>query len=329
MNNYIIFDLEWNQSPQGKENSIESLPFEIIEIGAVKLNSEFQAISEFHRLIAPRVYKQMHFKISEVTHMSMAELQKTGKDFKTVIQEFIAWCGVDYTFCTWGSMDLTELQRNMSYYGIKLPFEKPLFYYDIQKLYALLDDNKATKTSLDTAVDQLQIPEDRPFHRALDDAYYTGKVMQTIDFKAVEPYISVDYYRLPQNREEEIYLEFPTYIKYVSRVFSTKEAALDDKIVTDMLCQRCNRMLRKKVRWFSFNQKIYFCLAYCPEHGYVRGKIRMKKTEDGGIYAVKTMKLTDETGAQIIYGKKEELKNRRSEKSRMKRAEKRNVAQKP
>ncbi len=47
MNNYIVFDLEWNQSPEGKGNSIENLPFEIIEIGAVKLDSHLQLISEF------------------------------------------------------------------------------------------------------------------------------------------------------------------------------------------------------------------------------------------------------------------------------------------
>ena len=38
---YIVFDLEWNQSPSGKEGAVESLPFEIIEIGAVKLDENF------------------------------------------------------------------------------------------------------------------------------------------------------------------------------------------------------------------------------------------------------------------------------------------------
>lgn len=322
MNNYIVFDLEWNQCPQGKEKSIEALPFEIIEIGAIKLDHEFRTISEFHKLISPKVYRQMHFKISEVTHMNMEELQKTGEDFEDVIREFINWCGTDFTFCTWGPMDLTELQRNMSFYHVPGPWGKPLFYYDIQKMYALLMDHMTAKPSLDTAVEQLQILEERPFHRALDDAYYTGKVMQTIEFEKVEPYISVDYYCLPQNKEEEIYLEFPTYIKYVSRTFSTKEAALEDKTVTDMLCMKCSRMLRKKVRWFSFNQKQYFCLAVCPEHGYVRGKIRMKKEEDGRVYAVKTMKMIGEEEAGKIYERKDDLKKRRSEKNRLKKSEK-------
>ena len=40
--NYIVFDLEWNQSAEGKECSVEHMPFEIIEIGAVKLNSQIK-----------------------------------------------------------------------------------------------------------------------------------------------------------------------------------------------------------------------------------------------------------------------------------------------
>ena len=44
--NYIVFDLEWNQSPEGKENSVESMPFEIIEVGAVKMDGDFSVISE-------------------------------------------------------------------------------------------------------------------------------------------------------------------------------------------------------------------------------------------------------------------------------------------
>ena len=34
--NYIIFDLEWNQCPQGKTRENPKLPFEIIEIGAIR-----------------------------------------------------------------------------------------------------------------------------------------------------------------------------------------------------------------------------------------------------------------------------------------------------
>ena len=134
MSQYIVLDLEWNQSSRGKEGSVNCLPFEIIEIGAVKLDENFRTVSEFHRLIRPRVYRQMHFKISEVTHMSMEELEHEGLKFEDAVEEFIGWCGDDYVLCTWGNMDLTELQRNMVYHGLEIPFPFPLFYYDVQKI---------------------------------------------------------------------------------------------------------------------------------------------------------------------------------------------------
>ena len=48
--NIIVFDLEWNQNPGGKEASVERLSFEIFEIGAVKLNEEREKVAEFAKL---------------------------------------------------------------------------------------------------------------------------------------------------------------------------------------------------------------------------------------------------------------------------------------
>lgn len=164
MSQYIVLDLEWNQSSRGKEGSVNCLPFEIIEIGAVKLDENFRTVSEFHRLIRPRVYRQMHFKISEVTHMSMEELEHEGLKFEDAVEEFIGWCGDDYVLCTWGNMDLTELQRNMVYHGLEIPFPFPLFYYDVQKIYSLLHSDGKQKDSLDRVVEELGLLEGRPFH---------------------------------------------------------------------------------------------------------------------------------------------------------------------
>ena len=323
MKNYIVFDLEWNQSANGKERSIPHFPFEIIEIGAVKLNEAFQMVDEFHRLIRPQVYTQMHHAISEVTHMDMKELRNSGELFPDAAADFLSWCGGDAVFCTWGNMDLLELQRNMDYYHMDNPFPKPLFYYDVQKLYGLFCRENA-RISLDSAVEEQSLLENRPFHRALDDAYYTGKLLTMLGHEpgpdTILPFLSVDYYRLPSDKKEEIRMTFPGYSKYVSRIFDTKEDAMEDKGVTEMMCYRCGRMLRKKVRWFTPNQKTYFALACCPEHGYLKGKIRMKKVEEESV--VKTLKLTDEEGAQNIIQRKEDVRKKRAERNRMKRRQK-------
>lgn len=309
---YIVLDLEWNQSPNGKEDSVEHLPFEIIEIGAVKLDEAFRQKGEFHRLIRPQVYRQLHFKISEVTHMDMGELKHRGKNFKQVMREFLDWCGTEYCFCTWGSMDLTELQRNMDYFKVPIPFPRPLLYYDVQKLYCMEYGDGKNKPSLDQGVQERGIRQERPFHRALSDAFYTGRVLAVMDFEQVRPYISVDYFRLPRSREEEVSLRFPDYAKYVSRPFENREEAMKDKMVNDMVCPYCNRMLRKKVRWFPYGQRFCYGLAACPEHGLMRGKLRIKKAEYGGTYVVKTIKSATEEEADMIMQRKEEGRRRRS-----------------
>ena len=221
---YIVFDLEWNQSPGGKESSVEGFPFEIIEIGAVRLDENLQQKDTFHQLVKPQIYRKLHYKISEVTHMELSVLRKEGLPFPEAAENFLQWCmsGEEFRFCTWGSMDLTELQRNMAFYGIEPPFPMPLLYYDVQKLYRLLSGDGKSVLSLDQAVEEMGIQEEKPFHQALDDAYYTGKIMGHMDFEKVKEFLSVDYYRLPMNREEEIYLTFPGYSKYVSRVFPGK-----------------------------------------------------------------------------------------------------------
>ena len=67
--------------------------------------------------------------------MDPERLKQSGLTFSQAAREFFNWCGKDCRFVTWGSMDLTELQRNMTYYQVESPFPRPLLYYDAQKLY--------------------------------------------------------------------------------------------------------------------------------------------------------------------------------------------------
>ena len=73
--NYIVFDLEWNQSPDGKKCTNKKIPFEIIEIGAVKLNEEREVTDVFHRIIRPQVYTWIHDSIRDVIHVDYKYLR--------------------------------------------------------------------------------------------------------------------------------------------------------------------------------------------------------------------------------------------------------------
>lgn len=305
--NYIIFDLEWNQCPDGKEREKKELPFEILEIGAIKLNSERQEIDRFHEFIRPTVYKRLHFKTREIVHISPDELKKADY-FPDVLERFSNWCGSDALFCTWGSLDLLELQRNIRYHKLKNFFPFPLKFYDIQKIFSLTFEDGKSRRSLKYAVDMLQIEKDIPFHEALSDAYYTTIVMKHMKREQILPFFSVDYFRVPRKRSEELHYVFKGYDKFVSRKFSTRAEAVRDRVVRSCKCYICGKTTTRKLPWYSNGGKTYRNLSYCEEHGYIKGKLRLKKTEDGtGYFCVRTLKIVSEKRAEELFQKYEQL----------------------
>ena len=310
---YIVMDLEWNQNPYGKSHQHSDLPFEIIEIGAVKVSGDRkEIIDSYQQVIKPRVYKKLHHKIEEITHFTNEELSH-GKDFKRTVLDFLDWCGDDYMFCTWGSMDLTELQRNMKHYKLERILDFPLFYVDLQKMFSLRYDDGHMKRTLTSAVEYLEIPEDGEFHRALSDAYYTAKVLQKMDYEKYKGRLSIDTFYSPRIKEEEIFVRFDEYTKLVTREFLDKDEMFKEEEISSMLCNKCDKPLEVIIDWFSDSGRTYYCLGKCPEHGYVRGKIRVKKLEEDSFFAIKIMKSTDDEGANSIHEKQESIREKRRE----------------
>lgn len=314
--NYIVFDLEWNQSNTGKESQCEAMPFEIIEIGAIKLNSDLETIGEFSRLIKPQVYHEMHHITSRLIHMRMEELNR-GKPFVQVMQNFLKWCGAEeYIFCSWGPLDLSELQKNMRFYEMEPLSDRPIAFLDVQKLFSIAFEDRKVRRSLEWAVDYLQIEKDIPFHRAFSDAYYTAKVLACLKDKEVMGNVSYDIFNPPRKREHEVKVQFDTYAKYISRVFADKKAAFADREVSSSKCYLCHRNLRKKVKWFTANGKNYYCIAHCEKHGYLKGKIRVKRLDSGEIFVVKTTKFISQEDMEDIVNKKQHAQELRKKKKK-------------
>lgn len=311
---YIILDLEWNQG--GDEHSgEEGLQFEIIEIGAVRLNPDKVIVGEFSQLIKPQVFHELHKITSRLIHMQMQELEH-GRPFVDVMEEFLEWCGEDCIFCTWGPLDLTELQDNMRYYGMKPLANGPIRFLDVQKLFSKAFEDGRSRRALEYAVDFLNIEKDIPFHRAFSDAYYAGKVLAKMPDEVFGNY-SYDVFYPPRTKEEEVRVVFDNYAKYISRVFPSKAAAMADKEVASSKCYLCHKNLKKKIRWFTPNGKHYYCLACCDEHGYMKGKIRIRRTEGDEVYVVKTTKFISDEEAEAIKQRKEharELRRKRRHK---------------
>lgn len=308
--NYIVLDLEWNQCPTGKENETEHLPFEIIEIGAVRLDEDHRPVSRFREVIRPQVYTTLHFKTKEIIALRAADFE-SARTFPEVVHDFLIWCGEEPAFCTWGPADLTEFQRNLTYYNIPSPFSFPLIYFDIQKIFSIAYEDRKTRRSLEYAVDFLHIEKRIPFHSALSDALYTAQIMEKLQEKQITDNSSIDYYHTPENRRQEVYLHYHTYTKFVSKPFESKMQLMKDRIVISTTCHQCGKNVQKKIRWFSIGGRNHCCLACCSKHGFIKGKIRIRQREDGKYYAIKTLKPISPQEAYEIREKKEILRLKR------------------
>lgn len=275
--NYIVFDLEWNQPEDGIPNHMRKLLFEIIEIGAVKLNEDFEIISSFHEMIRPKVYHRINATTWKMLKLTRRELNQGGF-FPVVCKRFLEWCGPDAIFCTWGSQDLTELQRNMAFYNMKPLSTTSIKYLNIQKIFGIQRGEEDISRNLESAVDQLEIPKDIPFHRADSDAYYTAKIMKYLDLEQVKKSYSFDLFHLPSSAKDEIAYFANEELYILTKGYASREEILERRQNTKFICYKCgNRALRAKVRWFSTNSKILYGAALCEEHGAVKGRMKFRK----------------------------------------------------
>lgn len=312
--NYIVFDLEWNQSNTGKDEEVKTVPFEIIEIGALKLNDNFEITGEFNRLIKPQIYHEMHHITRKLIHLQIEELENESF-FIDVIHDFLTWCGTDYMFCTWGPLDLTELQRNMRYYDMPLLSDRPLKFYDVQKLFSIGFEDKKSRRTLEYAIDFLNIGKDIPFHRAFSDAYYTAKILAHINRELLSNF-SFDVFVAPASKKEEVYAVFDNYTKYISREFDSKQDVLDDREIMSTKCYLCRKNIKRKIKWFTPNGKHYYSVGYCNSHGFMKAKVRIKKSESDKVYAIKTTKFISEEDVLEIKEKQGRARQQKKERNK-------------
>ena len=309
--NYIVFDLEWNQPADIGPVRKNKLSFEIIEIGAVKLDENKRIISKFSELVKPRVYNRLNWRTEKMLHISMRELRESGAYFSDVVNRFLKWCGEDYIFCTWGSQDLSELQKNLKYFHLRNLSNGPIKYYDVQKLFAAKMNEDGTSRSLETAVDMLELDKDIPFHRAYSDAYYTAKIFSKIDDNILNNNFAYDLFHLPKDELHEIYEENDNGCYYVSSAYKDREDITNNRRMLGINCPKCKwKVIRPKVRWFSTNSKIYYGAAICIKHGPIKGKLRIKKHDNGLYFLEKFIEYTNYDEVNAIKEKKYSLKNK-------------------
>lgn len=206
--NYIIYDLEFNQRPSVLKNidsdNISKLPFEIIQIGALKLNNNLDTISTFNALIKPTLYKTIHPFVEDLTKITTEQVNLCDT-FPEVHKNFLNFIGSEeITFCIWGSADIKELIKNIKFHNLSTSSISKK-YIDVQNYVSKhFNTPNGTKIGLRNAVELFNISTKTEFHDAFNDAFYTAEVFKKIYNHNIVPktYESFPSRRLHQPKEK-------------------------------------------------------------------------------------------------------------------------------
>ena len=110
----IIFDLETTES-------LTALP-EIIEIGAIKINANFDVVDKFETLVKPRDLSRVDRRISSLTGLTQSQLS-TEKTFDDVWEGFAEFTSFNFSrLCSWNtSFDIAVLREEYRSRGLGFP----------------------------------------------------------------------------------------------------------------------------------------------------------------------------------------------------------------
>lgn len=305
---YIVLDLEWNQ-PISWQSSVyrkvgDRLIFEMIQIGAVKLDERLQISDTLSLPIAPTCYQQIHPRIRRMTGLGAEELAGAPA-FREALEQFAAWCGEDYLLLTWGCDDVSVLQQNIDFFecgDIHLP---PLC--DIQKQFAEIHQLK-DRPSLQKAMEMLEIQADESmaFHNARNDAWYTALVFQTLP----DPTAVLRYAQAPRSL---IHKPREAREKTAPDSFPSLQAALESDAALKPVCPRCGRNLTLDGEYVLQSPDKYVTIGKCRNHGKMLLRLAMRAESEGQVQMRRSVAPANHANVAYVHTKQFQARQRASQ----------------
>ncbi len=296
---YIILDLEWNQPISYHSPAYKSvggkLLFEMIQIGAVKMDEQLNVVDSFSQLIQPQHYVRLHPRIARITHISQDDLAG-APSFNEALAAFASWCGEDYVLVTWGCDDISVLYQNMTFFKCETQLGK---IYDAQQLFGEVTGNPKERKGLKAAMEQMEITadeEEMPFHNAVNDAYYTALV----------------FAKMPDPAQVLNYPQSPRKLQHLDRAKKESTAILRVRSMKDAMksaaamnppCPICGKRMEVPEGYVLQRNDQYMALGDCPQHGLAFVKLAFGKNDEGKRIMIRSSSLADEQSPAYVHTK--------------------------
>ena len=190
MNNYVVIDLEMCNTYKSIMNSKMHYKRELIQIGAVLLNENYEVTDSFVTYVSPE-FGTVDGYINQLTGISK-ENTKNAPSAKDALESFVSWLPNDAKIIAWSQNDEKQIKNELHRKNFDIPKLSETFgtWEDCQQMFGdKLNTNK--KYKLSEALSIADISYDDGAHDALVDAKNTARLFAKIqsdeDF-ALSPY---------------------------------------------------------------------------------------------------------------------------------------------
>lgn len=295
----IVLDLEWNQGYGKQRDTQDELPQEIVEIGAVRIDTTLSIVAEFHCTVRPTVHPVLHHHVRRVTGMANRDCRH-GISFVDACAQLMAFCGDYFTLCTWGPDDYGVLEKNLMHW--QLPQDWVPLPFNAQMAFShLASATPGQQIALTTAMAALSIEQEdeRPLHRAQNDAYYTAIILQQLyalaqDLPEDDPRLQALHQGILQQG-----LRYTARTTTTPTVFRSVPALLRAGDPPLPACPVCGEGLHNPTPCLRLgNIQRLEQLANCPEHGGIWIRYALEYALEGYIcIKAKAMLTTPEQAA--------------------------------
>lgn len=269
--NYIILDLEWDSAYSVKFKRFIN---QILQIGAVKLDGNFNVIGTFEQTVRSEISKKVTGRFAALTGIT-TEKMRDGIPFDEAVDRYNEWAGKDTVTMTWSDSDLYSIKENEECLlsgGRKFAVEK---YLDLQKFVqgelkkAGYEDKN--QISLSSAAQLLGVDtEGLELHTAKDDSLLCVALLKKCYNKeSFEPFIR-------DTGDPEFYrrLRFKPYA--ISNINDERI----DKSQLIFYCDRCGAKANRTSVW-RYRNRWFAAKFTCPKCARrFSGRLTFKKTYD-------------------------------------------------
>ena len=217
-----------------------------MQIGAVKLDQNFNIVDIFDVTINSSVCKRVSRRFTELTGITK-EMMLDGIPLSEAVEQYNEWLGANTVTITWSNSDLYTIAENEKYLLKNLRFRIDK-YLDLQKFIQgelqMLGYEIRSQISLSHAAELLGITtENYDLHTAKDDSllcaallkkHYNEPVFEQMIKDTSDP----DFYRQ---------LYFKPY--YLSKI----NDKLIDKTTLEFYCDKCESKMKRLTKWRYHN----------------------------------------------------------------------------